>query len=366
MTQKIKVLIVDDSLIFRHAVEECLRNESDIQIAGSVRNGVKALEFISGNDIDLVTLDIEMPEMNGIETLKAIQSYNQEHKKPVLIGVIMLSALTQRGADITIQALELGAFDFITKPQESSESKNLDILKRQLVQKIHFFGAKRLAGKSLNHQDQQKQTELHTKHTDFVPRKAFSIHALFIGVSTGGPKALTQILPKLCDKISLPIFIVQHMPKTFTASLAESLDRKCSYKVKEGNNREVVKDKTVYIAPGGKHMLVSKNKDGMVEIVINDQQPQNGCKPSVDVLFRSAPLVYKEKCIALIMTGMGCDGAASLRTLKRTGAVIIAQDMDSSVVWGMPGSAVETGFVDMVVALEKIPDVVENVVKGNR
>jgi len=353
MNKKIKLLIVDDSRIFRSAVAESLTGEDDIEVIGSVWNGVKALEFIHSNPPDLVTLDIEMPDMDGLETLKAIQKINASKTGSKPIGVIMLSSHTQSGADITVKALEMGAFDFISKPEGKSLTESFEILRRQLVVKIRHFASKNIS----QVQAEKRIIEYPTlKNFQKIPVSS-KFRAILVGVSTGGPKALAEILPPLCEEVDVPIFIVQHMPPTFTQSLAKSLNSKCRYTVIEGKNNEVVQERYVYISPGGRHMLLMK-KHNEIYIVVNDLPPENGCRPSVDMLFRSGATVYGKDAIALILTGMGVDGTKGARALKRTGAVVIAQDEQTSVVWGMPGSAQASGNVDKVLPLGNIPSAV--------
>ena len=353
------VLIVDDSLVYRHAIEDALKDEPDIKVIGSVRNGVKAMEFIAVSQPCLVTLDLEMPDLDGIETLKAIQQFNADHALVPGINVIMLSAHTKKGAESTMQALEMGAFDFITKSETTNETESIAALKLALIHRIHHMSSLSLLGRQ-THVKTQPPSLTVAEATPFEKNKssaATKIKAIVIGVSTGGPKALLNMLPGLCSKVTLPIFIVQHMPEKFTQSLAESLGKKCSHRVKEGTDGELVTSKTVYIAPGGRHMLLRKSGANTV-ISINDQPPENSCKPSVDILFRSIPVIYNGDAVAIVLTGMGTDGTKSVRALKREGVFIIAQDEETSVVWGMPGSAVATGLVDTVVPLMKIPDVV--------
>ena len=348
---KIKILIVDDSRIFRSAIEELLSRENDIEVIGSVWNGIKALEFIKENPPHLVTLDVQMPDMDGLETLQAIQKINATRKPAEQIGVIMLSSHTQKGADITVQALELGAFDFIAKPESRNLKDNIVQLCRQLVVKIRNYASIRIAGfapaKSL-----PQQQKIITPPRSLVSSAKFK--AILIGVSTGGPQALAEILPHLCARVEVPIFIVQHMPPTFTQSLAKSLNGKCRYEVVEAEENEYVEDRHVYIAPGGRHMLLENNQQ-RVRTVINDRPPVKGCRPSVDVLFRSAAAIYGPQAVGMILTGMGSDGTEGGKELKRSGAFIIAQDEDSSVVWGMPGSAKNAGIVDEVLPLQDIP-----------
>lgn len=360
MEKKISVLVVDDSLIFRHAIVDALKNQDNIVIAGSVRNGKKAVEFINENGSpDIVTLDVEMPEMGGLETLAEIQKINAANTQKEM-GVIMVSALTEAGAKVTIEALEAGAFDFITKPKGANETESIDTLRKSLLPKIMNFVSRKKTVVNVKPEPVQKAAVKEATRATVEPQKkgANAIQAIVIGISTGGPKSLCQMLPDLCQKTKLPILIVQHMPPTFTLSLAESLDKKCSHHVVEAKNGDTVENGTVYIAPGGRHMIVRRDNIDKVTIGLTDQVPENGCRPSADVLFRTASTVYGDKVVAVVMTGMGNDGSRSLRMLKNNRAYIIAQDEATSVVWGMPGSAVETGHVDKIAPLMEIPDAI--------
>ena len=347
---KIKILIVDDSRIFRSAVAESLVAEADIEVIGSVWNGAKAIEFIRSRPPDLVTLDVEMPDMDGLETLAAIQKINAGNTDSRPIGVVMLSSHTREGADITIKALEMGAFDFIQKPEGKNLQESFEILRRQLVAKIRHFAA--TASPAVFAKPLPTVAPL----PEAFPRPPADsrIRGILIGVSTGGPRALAEMLPPLCEQMDVPIFIVQHMPPTFTQSLAKSLNTKCRHTVIEGKHQDIVRERHVYIAPGGRHMLLVKRRNETMTVV-NDQPPVNGCRPSVDILFKSGATVYGRDAVAVILTGMGADGTEGARILKRTGAVIIAQDEATSVVWGMPGSASASGNVDRVLPLGDIP-----------
>lgn len=356
MPTPIRVLIVDDSLIFRKAVETALSGVDGVSIAGSARNGVKAMELIKAAPPDIITLDLEMPEMDGMETLRAMQGFNASRPGEPPVGAIMLSSFTRKGADVTVEALAAGAFDFIAKPELQSQEESLAALKRQLSSKIHAWATQRFPVRT----EPDGMTEPARKIKD-APAKAArgsKLSALAIGVSTGGPKALNDMLPGLCEVTDLPILIVQHMPPTFTKSLADQLDKKCSHKVVEATDDEPVRDKHVYIAPGGRHMTLKRAVAG-VRISLNEQPPENGCRPSVDVLFRSAAAIYGDSLMAVILTGMGNDGAKATFALKRSGARVIVQDEATSVVWGMPGSAVETGNVDAVRPLMEIPHTIK-------
>lgn len=359
MADKMKVLIVDDSVVFRNAVAEALKSDSSIEVIGSVRNGVKAIEFLESKTPDIITLDVEMPEMDGIETLKAINKLNESRADARDIGVVMLSAHTKKGANTTIKALEYGAFDFITKPEGSDIRENIEALKRQLLVKLRVFGVRHSRnGKKLSPPPKKpaKKPSLPVASTIKVPRG--KIEAIVIGVSTGGPKALATILPSLTQKTNLPIFIVQHMPPSFTKSLADSLDRKCDSTVIEASDSDTVQNSYVYIAPGGKHLVLKKNGHGETHTAINNDEPEHSCRPSVNKLFRSVADTYGGKVIAVILTGMGTDGTDGLEPLKKKGAYVIAQDEATSVVWGMPGSAVSKDLVDEISPLNNVPDAI--------
>jgi len=355
---KIKILIVDDSRIFRSAVEEVLSREADIEIAGSVWNGVKALEFIKTTPPHLVTLDIQMPDMDGLETLKEIQKINAGRKPSEQIGVIMLSSHTQKGADITVQALEMGAFDFIAKPESRNLKSNIFQLCQQLVIKIRNYASIRIPGFTDKKAKEPKAEPCIVPHR---PIQGSAVKAIMIGVSTGGPQALAEILPPLCSQVEVPIFIVQHMPPTFTQSLAKSLNSKCRYEVVEARDNEYVEYRHAYIAPGGRHMVLEQNRQKIMT-VINDQPPIKGCRPSVDVLFHSGAAVYGSQVLGVILTGMGTDGTEGGKELKKYGATIFAQDEESSVVWGMPGSAKNAGIVDEVLSLRELPGAIISLV----
>lgn len=361
MSDKTKLLIVDDSRIFRSAIEESLAGVNDIKVIGSVWNGRKAIEFIQSNRPDLVTLDVEMPDMDGLETLEAIQEINVSSKASKPIGAIMLSSHTKAGADTTIKALEMGAFDFIPKPEGKDLRESMELLRSQLVVKIRHFASKRTAPHLA------KAPVAIPPLPRITPELAVSstVQAIVIGVSTGGPRAMASMLPSLCERVDVPIFIVQHMPATFTESLAKSLNAMCRYTVMEGTDDEVIQKEHAYIAPGGRHMLLREH-DQKVRIAVNDQPPDKGCKPSVDILFRSAASVYGKGVVAIVLTGMGVDGTKGAAVLKRAGAFVIVQDKETSVVWGMPGSVQGAGCSDAVLPLQRIPHaVIARIMKTN-
>lgn len=360
MADACKVLIVDDSRIFRSALREALANDPNIQVVGDVFNGAKALDFIRATPPDVVTLDVEMPGMNGLETLEAIQQLNSSRPEVPPVGVIMVSAYTRTGADITMQALKAGAFDFIAKPSGESVEANMATLRQQLTVKIRQCKlGQRSRGMA---RPPTRPVESMPRETLPAPKAALTpaprrprprnktFRAIVIGVSTGGPVALARLMPDLCERVQLPIFIVQHMPPVFTQALARDLDKNCRHQVTEAVDADNVQNGRAYVAPGGKHMVL-RGRGSVIQTALNELPPENHCRPSVDVLFRSAASVYQGDVLALILTGMGSDGTRGLAPLKRAGAYVLAQDEASSVVWGMPGSAVAAGVVDEVLPL---------------
>jgi two-component system, chemotaxis family, protein-glutamate methylesterase/glutaminase len=344
--EPLRILIVDDSRIFRGAVQTALEGRADIRVVGSVWTGEKAVEFVRELPPDLVTLDLNMPGRGGLETLSDIQDFNASRPDRSPVGVLLLSALTERGAAVTIEGLQRGAFDFIKKPDGPDEKANAGLLRQQLFEKIDLFARRRgrLASTPMPGPSPTVPPPL--------PRPG-RFQAVAIGSSTGGPEALVRLLPILTRETSVPLFIVQHLPPGMTRFFAESLGRKCEYRIVEASDGESPQPRTAYIAPGGRHMVVRKH-DGRILIALNDLPPENGCRPSVDVFFRSVAVAYPQSAIAIVLTGMGCDGAKGLGPLKRNGAYIIAQDEATSVVWGMPGAAVATDQVDQVLPLERI------------
>ncbi len=351
-----RVLIVDDSRIFRAALAEALAGEEGVTVVGSVFSGEKALEFLRSTPADVTTLDVEMPGLDGLQTLEAIQRLNASRPPEAEIGVLMVSAFTRRGADVTVRALHAGAFDFVTKPNHPSASANLAELRRQLTTQIRLFMARRQV-RSVGPAGEQAPPPPR------LNRPPHPARAVLIAASTGGPRALDALLPDLCGRIDLPVLIVQHMPPGFTRSLADSLARRTGRRVVEAADGEPLRAGGVYVAPGGRHLLL-RSQGGRLLTGLNDQPPENRCRPSADVLFRSAAAALGREAVAVVLTGMDCDGTAGLRPLKRAGAYVIAQDEATSVVWGMPGNVVRAGLADEVLPLGDIAAAVAFLVGG--
>jgi two-component system, chemotaxis family, protein-glutamate methylesterase/glutaminase len=374
-TKKLRVLVVDDTIVYRKAVSDIIEEIPGVELAGVAHNGKIALAKIQSLKPDILTLDIEMPEMNGIEVLAELQ---RNHPG---IGAIMLSTLTAEGSDMTMRALELGAFDFILKPQSKNQLEGKKEIRAALEPILKAF-AKSKNGPSLLSRGRTTASpspSLRGKPLEqpaagtrvFKPLIAKPTSAgrgkseiVAIGISTGGPNALNQMLPKLPGNLGVPVLIVQHMPPVFTKSLAASLDKKCALTVKEAVNGENILPNVVYIAPGGKQMKLVAGTDGQNRrIKITDDPPENSCKPSADYLFRSVADYYVGRATAVIMTGMGSDGTLGLSALKNKSAFIIGQDEASCIVYGMPKAPAELGYLDIVVPLGKIAEEIVNSIR---
>jgi len=352
----IRVLVVDDTAVFRRIVSDALAGLPGVEVVGTASNGKLALSRIAALRPDLVTLDIEMPEMNGIEVLEAMGPAGQT------AGVIVLSAVTVRGGEMTVRALELGAFDFLTKPEGGAAADNLTLLRDRLQPMIRAFERRRDvhmmlrpgASRLPRAEAAPPRPIPAPPETVLTARRRTGPPLVLIGVSTGGPVALASLLPALPGDLGAPVFIVQHMPALFTSPLAASLDRKSAIRVSEARDGTVAQRNCAYIAPGGMQMKLTAGQRGEVVLRLADDPPENGCKPSVDYLFRSAALQFPGRSVAAILTGMGNDGTAGLRLLKRGGCYSIAQDEASCVVFGMPKEAITAGVIDTVAPLDRI------------
>jgi two-component system chemotaxis response regulator CheB len=343
---KIRVLIVDDSAFMRKALENMLTGEADIEIVGFGSNGEQAIEMAKRLKPDVMTLDVEMPQMDGISALQRIM-------KEAPLPVIMVSSLTQEGADTTLRALELGAVDFI--PKEKSYG-SIGILKitNEIRSKIRRFGR----DKSIIHRavfrPRPAGTGTATAAGAQPAHKTSNISThkkiVALGTSTGGPQSLQRVIPLLPENLGVPILIVQHMPPNFTQSLATRLNTLSKVTVVEAQGGEHVQANYVYIAKGGKQMVIRRG--GIIEL--KEADPQLLHNPSVDVMTQSVAEVYGRDALGVIMTGMGNDGAKGLAEMRQKGGFIISQDEESSIVYGMPRAVVTAGTADEIVTLDKI------------
>jgi two-component system, chemotaxis family, protein-glutamate methylesterase/glutaminase len=374
-TKNLRILVVDDTIVYRKVISDIIEEIPGVELAGVAHNGKIALAKIQALKPDILTLDIEMPEMNGIEVLVELQ------KSHPGIGVIMLSTLTSEGSDMTMRALELGAFDFILKPQSKNQTEGKKEIRAALEPILKAFAKSRYASSLISSRGRiSGQILLPSSSVSSKPAVGTRIfkplsakpavvrrgksEIVAIGISTGGPNALNQMLPQLPGNLGVPVLIVQHMPPVFTKSLAASLDKKCALTVKEAINGENILPNVVYIAPGGKQMKLMAGTDGQNRrIKITDDPPENSCKPSVDYLFRSVADYYVGRTTAVIMTGMGSDGTLGLGVLKQKSAFIIGQDESSCIVYGMPKAPAELGYLDIVAPLGRIAEEIVNSVK---
>ncbi len=333
------MLVVDDSVVIRRLVCHALEEDPGVEVVGFASNGVAALERIPQTGPDIVTLDIEMPEMDGLEMLRHVRRLYPS------LRVIMFSTLTSRGASATLDALALGADDYVAKASNAGAlDESLLRLRGELLPRIRQF---------FSDGEPQPQTSGVVSKLKALPVAAGKVRAVAIGVSTGGPAALGEIMPQFPAGFPVPVFLVQHMPPLFTRFLAERLETVSALTVKEAAAGEEPKQGCAYIAPGDYHLKVTRN-GCRIATVLDQSPPENSCRPAVDVLFRSLAAVYGGAVVAAVLTGMGQDGMRGALELKACGGRVIAQDEASSVVWGMPGSVVRAGAADQVMALDRI------------
>lgn len=385
----IRVMVVDDAVVIRGLLTRWLGEDKSLTVVGSHRNGKLAVEAIEQSKPDVVVLDIEMPEMDGMTALPLMLA-----KKRDLV-VIMASTLTRRNAEVSLKALSLGAADYVPKPESTSEVTTSIDFRRELIEKVKALGARaiRMRGPARTMRAETRAGRAAQSVAPARARPAVDTRASFrntapasetvparfklrpyssarprilaIGSSTGGPQALQDVMKSVGTAMNdVPVVITQHMPPTFTAILAEHVGKAAMRPSKEGEDGEVIKPGNIYVAPGGKHMVLEKN-GGAVKIRLTDGPPVNFCKPAVDPLFDSVSSVYGSAALGVILTGMGSDGADGVRAIASGGGSIITQDEASSVVWGMPGAAAHTGLCSDVLPLKEIGPKIARVLKGN-
>jgi two-component system chemotaxis response regulator CheB len=350
MNKKTKVLVVDDSVVIRRLLCEVISSDPQMEVVGYAANGQIAMAKLDQLSPDIITLDIEMPVMNGLETLKAIRA---KHRR---LPVIMFSTLTERGAAATIDSLSFGASDYVTKPANvGSFGESKEQIRLVLIPKI-----KALCGVG-SAEGPRYTPNIFPKPPNSKTRSSGRIDVVAIGCSTGGPNALADILPSIPFNFPVPILIVQHMPPAFTRFLAQRLDKFSGLRVQEAVAGSVIEPGTAWIAPGDFHMTAVRERD-IVRIATNQNNPENSCRPSVDVLFRSVAEAYNSNVLTVVLTGMGQDGLKGCERLADGGAQIVVQDEATSIVWGMPGFIAKAGLANAVLPLEQLaPEIVRRV-----
>ncbi len=357
--KKLRVLVVDDSVVYRTMVSDVLSQLEGVEVVGTAHHGRAAMAKMTALQPDLLTLDIEMPEMDGLEVLTEMAARFPQ------VGAIMISAFAGEGGEKNIQALERGAFDFVLKPREGSSDKNKEKLRQGLAPIVRSFCRMQAIRSILGKTDRKgtgaspspsaKTVQNISPVRVFPDRGQMKSRVVAIGVSTGGPRALGTVLSGIPSDMGVPILIVQHMPPLFTHALAQSLNQKSMIQVREAREGDVLAPNTAYIAPGGRQMkVVSQGAGKELMIRITDDPPENGCRPSADYLFRSVAAHFGAKATGVIMTGMGHDGADGLKRMKDKGAMIIAQDEKSSTVFGMATRPIAWKIVDVVAPLERL------------
>ena len=354
-----RILIVDDSAVMRSLLRAVISSDSTLEVAGTAVDGVSALQAVESLRPDLVMLDVEMPVMDGVATLRELRA--REHRVPV----IMCSSLTQRGARVTIEALACGASDYVTKPAgQSDREAGIRALARELIPKVKAL-TRRLAFEPSRFSPPKVGGAMPAA----TPQPAFGPSCapesppkvVAIGVSTGGPAALERVLPVFPGSFPLPILVVQHMPELFTGLLAERMNGHCSLNVREAVEGDSVLPGTIFVARGNWHMEILAGASPLAAATLHLTQapPENHCRPAVDVMFRTAAAVYGGGVVAAVLTGMGSDGLAGSRLLRAAGSTVLAQDQATSAVWGMPGAVATAGLASRVLPLDAIaPEIV--------
>ena len=369
--RRIRVMIVDDAVVVRGLFARWIEAEPDLEVVASLRTGRDAVNQLERADPDVVVLDVDMPELDGIAALPLLLEKRRD------LVVIMASTLTRRNAEISLRALSLGAADYIPKPASNREVTGSPAFRRELIEKIRHLG---LRGKRLRAGHPRAHGADTIVPINFKPRpgqaaaQPISLRAmpatpprvLVIGASTGGPQALNAIVKEIGGVVDrAPVLITQHMPPTFTAIMAEHLARVAGRPVREGQDGEEINAGTIYLAPGGRHMSV-KRRDGIAVIALDDGPLVNFCKPAVDPLFASAAEVWHNWVLGLVLTGMGSDGLRGAQAIVAAGGSIMAQDEATSVVWGMPGQVAHAGVCSAVLPLNEIAPRLTRLFTGER
>jgi len=366
--KRLRVMVVDDAVVVRGLFAHWIEAEPDFELVAALRNGREALDRLERADPDVVVLDIDMPELDGITALPLLL-----RSKPGLL-VIMASTLTRRNAEISLRALALGAADYIPKPETTRDAATALPFRRELIDKIRGLGARlrrappagQGAAAPRPHSDGRSAASAPATRFRLRPFSVVPPRVLLIGVSTGGPQALTSLIPRLAavsDKA--PILITQHMPPTFTTILAEHLQTASGRPVREAVDGEPIERGTVYLAPGGRHLRVER-QNGRPVAILDDGPPVNYCRPAVDPMFSSGAVLWGAATLGLVLTGMGSDGMRGAEAIAAVGGSVIAQDEASSVIWGMPAQALAAGACAAVLPLEAMAATITRLFAGER
>ncbi len=378
--QAVSVLICDDSALMRNLLGRIIEGADGLELAGKAMNGRFLLDKIPTLKPDVILLDLEMPEMNGIEFLK------ERKRLGIDIPVVILSSIARRGAKVTMEALNLGASDFILKPS-GSVSEDIHDIRDHIVETLLAYGRKYkykssggsvfsisssdlpgMRGSTSAPPKKETSPSLQKERTSAAEKKAppktGKVEIVALGISTGGPNALRQVLVDIAPDLPVPMLIVQHMPAGFTAEFAKSLNKICPLEVKEGEDGDILSPGRIFIAPGGYHIEVEKKRLASV-LRVTSRDLKNGHRPSAGVLFNSVAENFGGNVLAVIMTGMGKDGSLEIGEIWKKGGITIGQDQATSVVYGMPKVAAENGFIDHVVPLDEMASTINRLVKEN-
>lgn len=380
--EKVRVIVVDDSAFMRKAISDMIESCADFEVIAKFRDGRELVEKVDKFNPDLITLDVHMRDLDGLATLKELKRMGKNYP------IIMLSSATTEGSELTLECLDNGAITFITKPS-GSISLDIDKVKERLIDEIKGITSNIRVDKSSNIHMRQiasnKESEIENKindrrvNTHFSQRKEIDnsekpspminnkvipknkkIDAVVIGASTGGPKALQQVLTKLPANLNVPVFVVQHMPEGFKKVFAERLNKVCNLNVTEAEDGMSINRNTIYIAKGGSHMII----DSSIRVSLNKEPSIWGVRPAVDKLFESASKVYGGNLLSVVLTGMGKDGAEGSKRIKDCGGITISEDKSTCTIYGMPKAAYETGKIDLVLPLDQICNKIAEIVKG--
>ncbi len=361
-----RILIVDDSALYRQSIDNVLREVNEATVVGKAKDGREALVKIEELDPDLLTLDVQMPDMDGIAVLREIKRRGLRPK------AIMVSSYTAHGADVTTEALMEGAFDFILKPSSKDSQGNRRQLFESLQERISAFRqspncrSPETATRAASRKSAVNTDVCSKDVVESAPSPRQACQAVILGTSTGGPAALKAVCPKFPAELPVPVFVIQHMPPGYTHSLAERLNAICELEVVEATDKTEAVAGRILIAPGGRQMKLQRSGDGVI-VRVNDDPPENGVRPSVDYFLRSAAEVFHGNALAVIMTGMGVDGLCGCVELKQAGGYVFAQSQDDCVVYGMPKAVINHDLADRILPLGKIaPAVARHVKRGQR